>query len=148
MRERKPKPLGLVNLWNTTMAPEDARFSAIICDDIRLEANGKFFIIGAYLDNLGAFEFPVDDTFCCVFRAENLADSIKKISIIMRHIGFEHNEKEYDISDRGDSTIAMMLTQVPVRANQPGEFFVEVRVDGSDPIVVERLLVTDANKAE
>lgn len=42
------------------MAKHVIFLSADICDDIRIEANGKLILIGVYPTNIGVLQFPVE----------------------------------------------------------------------------------------
>jgi hypothetical protein len=125
-----------------------AEFSALICDDVRLEASGKLIIIGAYAENLGAFDFPVNGVFCCLFKADGLRDDAKELSLVMRHIGYPKSEKTYDISNRDGSRIVMLINGVPIKAKRPGEFCVEVSIDGGRYRKIERLPIIHADDPE
>lgn len=127
------------------MAP---RFSAILCDDVRREDTGKFIVVGAYLGNLGAFEFPVEDDFYCLVRVDDLPSNAKSLKVIMKHIGYKEDIKEYDISENESRSMIISIRGAPLKAKVPGDFFVEVAIDSGRRRKIERIAVFDSNDAE
>jgi hypothetical protein len=120
------------------------RLSATICDDIRREDSGKFILIGAYIGNLGVLEFPVDERFCCLLKVDGLTKDAKKLALVMRHVGYPADTRDYDISDNNSGSLIMSIAGIPLKAKQPGNFYVEVSIDGGRRRKIERLAIVDA----
>ncbi|UWQ14590.1 hypothetical protein K3556_01480 [Aliiroseovarius sp. M344] len=123
-----------------------ARISATICDDFRREDSGKFIIVGGYSGGLGAFEFPVDDSFSCLLRGDSLPSDTKILTLFFRHVGYPMESKVLDVDGLEGDPFLFALPKIPVRAKSPGDFFIEVALDDGRKKKIEKLSIFDARE--
>ncbi len=118
------------------------RGSALFCDSLRREEGGKILVVGGYSHVLCCSEFPLDANFDCLVRMSGIEAQSKKLELILNHIGYDRDSSDFDISENDGPNITLAILGVPIKAASAGEFVVQVSVDGSEPVEVERLLVS------
>jgi len=104
---------------------------ALLCEQVRREANGNFFLIGV-LDGLVLPQFPVALPGLCMFG--RWASGIGQFTCTVRLIApdqvslVQKGEVKFGMKDPHRNATTVMLLQQP-QFNEPGTYFVEVMVD-------------------
>lgn len=116
--------------------------NAIICDEIREEKTGKYFLIGVYRNTIQTPEFPVDMTVSAFLAV--LFERNGKYTIEFR---YAHNKKqliggraECDVRDYKSSVI-MSLPAAHIQIQKEGVLALQMREIGKNWRTLKRLYV-------
>lgn len=109
----------------------------IVCDDIRVEANGKQILVGVYPTNLVPGPFPASSTVALWLRVSNYEGepSKAKMTLIPPGGGIRPEiEISIDYRDQERRTILLMAGGMPLEIDRYGELKVMLELDGENPI--------------
>lgn len=122
--------------------------SALICDDIRQEINGKMILIGAITDSIVVASFPVELYFDCVIRFRGLPKDAEYMELTIQHVGFEKEINRFEFPSVNDGCSTMVIFGFPLKAKRSGKFSLLISVEGGRRHRVESLhIVEDAESA-
>ncbi len=112
------------------MLPFDVE-TAVLCDDIRQERNGKYLLIGVYGGNLAVRSFPTDVVLALWILARPKMAGRTKVR--MRVVGPQEStlvegELEFNLRDTASATI-MALPGMPLQVQNEGELRFEMASD-------------------
>lgn len=123
--------------------------SALICDDIRLEMNGKMFMIGAYIESMSVPSFPSESVFDCIVRFSGLPSDAKYMDLTIKHIGYAAETTRFDFPYVTDGCANIVIMQFPFKAKRSGNFSLHASVDGGRRRRIETLSISaDSSEAE
>ncbi len=123
----------------------DLQFS-ILCDDVRREHNGKLILLGLF-ETIGANQFPVSHpTLFVVNRWCNGVGEFKQNTVIRRPDNSVLAEDTITVVKLDDlkakHTVIARFNNL--RFDAPGEYAIEIRVDGDVKIRYPVVLVSNA----
>lgn len=125
--------------------------AAIFCDEVRMEANGKLFLIGTYSGKMIVPRFPAKDQLQCIILLDNLVQSkLELVARVTGHAGAEFGELELEI-DIGAGMLDDLPTWIPLppfdfSLSEPDTIEVSVALNGQELEVVGRLPVVLAEE--
>lgn len=123
----------------------DLQFS-VLCDDVRREDNGKFIFIGLF-ETIGAQNYPVQhQTLFIVNRWCNGAGEFKQKTVIKtpdNSVLAEDRETQITLRDlKSKHTVIARFNKL--RFQKPGEYAVEIVLDGENKIRYPLILLQAA----
>tara|TARA_R110002072_G_scaffold112741_1_gene241876 strand:+ start:239 stop:631 length:393 start_codon:yes stop_codon:yes gene_type:complete len=121
--------------------------SALICDDIRQESNGKMFLIGAFVENMGVPSFPAENRFDCVIRFSGLPANAEFMELTIQHVGYASETTRFDFPNITDGCSTIVIFGFPFKAKRKGRFSLLVSVDGGRRRRVESLNIEDESSS-
>jgi len=104
---------------------------SLICEQVRREANGNFFLIGV-LDGLVLPQFPIQLPALCAFTrwTSGIGQFICTLRLLApdQETVIQKGEVKFQMKDPQRNATTILLLQ-QIRLPQPGVYFVEVMVD-------------------
>jgi hypothetical protein len=129
--------------------------AALLCDDIRREASGKFIVIGGYDTAMVLEDFPFEGKIAILLIVELLEEGETLIDVelsypdadgMRRKIVMRGGGEAVDL--QGQKEVAMIeLTSLPFKIHEPGEIQVSARIDGGDWALLRTLHAQKADVA-
>jgi len=123
------------------MSGETIIASALVCDDIRKEENGKAILIGVYGNNIILSKFPVtmhlslwlqgkakDGDYRLELGVEALSEGEAAPFQATRNLEFSIRDE----TGKGSSEFSIAMNQVPILLKGPGSLFVKIRQNDED----------------
>lgn len=122
--------------------------SALICDDIRQESNGKMFLIGTIVEKMIVHSFPFENVFDCLIRFRGLKSDAKFVDVTLQHVGFKSETTRFEFPSVVDGYSTMVIFQFPFKAKNEGQFKLLVSVDDGPRRCIEALKVVIQSEDE
>ncbi len=123
------------------MSKEPIIASALVCDDIRKEENGKAILIGVYSNNIILSTFPVTIPLSLWLQGKAKDGDYRLELRVEAHSEGEaapfqtSRNMEFSIRDetgKGGTEFSIAMNQVPVLLRGPGSLFVQFRQNDED----------------
>lgn len=114
---------------------------AIICDQIRQEANGKLIAIGIYTDVMEVPEVPTQGVFTIWLRFIGLKAGSYQNTLIAKMNDVAITEADATLVSNGKPTINAFAFGFPVQITETGILSFEVKFGDDDPILAAALTV-------
>jgi hypothetical protein len=124
----------------------------VFCDDVRLEANGKHFLIGVYSGNILVEEIPGPVTVSTWVQVRGVPSGPRIVSLTVNFFGkdgvFEAGKTEFAINVLdSDLPVVLAANGLHFTVNTEGALTVLARIDGGEGIPAGEITITK-NKAQ
>jgi len=109
---------------------------AILCDDIRQEANGKLILIGIYTGDILISEFPAKLSLCILLHGR--AGTGSSVTMEIRYRAKFEDAETYEITARGEMNMTgteesnefyVPLPRMPIEIRNEGVLSIDYRID-------------------
>lgn len=124
-----------------------SKFQALLCDDVRVEDNGKFIAIGAYTEMFGVNSFPVENELSLLLVVSEIepGENILKLSIHLEGEYVEGTEKSFpfEASEHGRATLRFYA--IGISASEPSLIEICCATEHEDLRKIETIPIKIAN---
>tara|TARA_R110001606_G_scaffold188662_1_gene336516 strand:- start:852 stop:1319 length:468 start_codon:yes stop_codon:yes gene_type:complete len=140
-----------VTVRSDSITPKIGMVGCVVCDDVRVEDNGKIILIGVYAGDIVVPQFPADIPLRVYFsvRIEGAGTGILETEIITQPIGEDEFTTKIQGKVQFDSTeMKMHETGIPTpplecKVERSSFLFVRWRSDGDDwqQLICKRIIL-------
>lgn len=106
--------------------------AAIICDEVRIENNHKFFLIGVYSGQILVPSFPAGQNLSAYFEISGLAAGQHPINVRLSAPAGETLVVDGLLVADGDTPAAVYTPSAPIPLQHEGEIVVNLAVAGEE----------------
>lgn len=119
--------------------------TTIFCDQVRVENNGKFILIGTYTGGMTVSSFPVQGQIqpICLMNPDFPGGELKIELRSASGAQFGELEMEVEVSDERDTNMPVWLMLPPVgfTLSSPDTLELHLSANGGDPEIAGRLVI-------
>jgi len=119
----------------------DKAKNVIICDDIRQEANGKYFLIGVYPWNIVVSPLPANIPLSTYIEFEEFSNTNVRIELEVRYNKKIAGSISVDVEVTTPGASAVALPRMPIPVGGPGELTWHISVGGKKMTLIKTLKV-------
>lgn len=106
----------------------------IFCDDVRSEANGKLFIIGAYTSSISSHDLTVEFYLTLLVRFHGIAEGTHESTMSISFNGKSQHDLTGTLTSDGKTATVAVVNSLPLQFNEEGILEVFVTIDGGEQI--------------
>lgn len=120
-----------------------AKFQSILCDDIRVEDNGKFILVGAYTDAIAVESFPMKGRFSLFLRVSGATSGENTIEIA---VGPESKKplqdvKKFSFVAAANGRATLRFEGVEIQTDGPDDVGIYCAISGEEHQLVDQVPV-------
>lgn len=120
--------------------------SALLCDDVRTENNGKLILIGVYLGAVGVKSFPLNFRPVVYLEFEpGFKNDTKVLEFNLAPAGAKAESTKMDIQIDDEDRVLVVRPAPPIILTEPSELWISARLGGGRWVRAKQFAVTSTN---